>query len=238
MSENLIYAVGDIHGRLDLLEAALLQIETHLDGRRGKLIFLGDYVDRGPESCGVIELLIKAREAGAVCLKGNHEEMMLRAFRGDQDDAVHWIFHGGDATLISYGATGRADDTLRRVPQAHLTWLESLPTSAADDHRVYVHAGLMPNVPIEQQDDEALLWIKEKFLRAGKRAFKDVGHIVHGHTPYWASKPNAEEPELLAHRTNLDTGAFLTGVLSVGVFDAALPGGPIKVLRITKPAEG
>ena len=236
MTENLIYAVGDIHGRLDLLEAALMRIETDMRDRRGKVIFLGDYVDRGPESCGVIELLIKARTAGAVCLKGNHEEMMLRACRGDNDAATRWVFHGGDATLISYGASGRVDETMRRVPQAHLNWLESLPTLAADDHRVYVHAGLMPNVPINEQEDESLLWIKEKFLRASKRAFRDVDHIVHGHTPYWAAKPNADEPELLAHRTNLDTGAFLTGVLSVGVFDAGLAGGPIRVLRITKPA--
>ncbi len=236
MSDKPIYAVGDIHGRLDLLETALLEIEAHMDGRKGKVIFLGDYVDRGPESRGVIELLINARKAGAVCLKGNHEEMMLRACRGDRDAALRWIFHGGDATLLSYGASGQADDTLNLVPQSHLDWLSSLPTMAVDDHRVYVHAGLMPKVPIEKQDDESLLWIKEKFLRAGKRDFRDVDHIVHGHTPYWAAKPNADQPELLPHRTNLDTGAFLTGVLSVGVFDAERPGGPTTVLRVSKPA--
>ena len=237
MTERFVYALGDIHGRLDLLELAADRINAHLDGRLGKFVFLGDYVDRGPDSCGVIDFLISAqRKGGAVCLKGNHEDMMLNAMR-DPEAAFHWLCNGGDATLRSYGGElERWRDDLALVPQDHLDWLASLPSLVVDDHRFYVHAGLTPGVRAEDQDEEVRLWIREKFLRAKRmKEFPDGKHIVHGHTHTWEGKPEPSAPELLAHRTNLDTAAYDSGVLTIGVFHADRPGGPVEVMAVTLP---
>jgi serine/threonine protein phosphatase 1 len=226
VSGRLIYAVGDVHGRLDLLERAAEAIHEHLAGRDGKVIMLGDYVDRGPESRGVVEFLMRAQaEAGAamVCLKGNHEDIMLGAMQmADPTCDMMWMGNGGGPTLASYGGA---------VPAEHLAWMDALPVMVSDGHRLYVHAGVMPGLGADEQDEQTCMWIREKFLRA------DAGdlpmHVVHGHTPQWAGKPDPAKPELLPHRTNLDTAAFYTGVLTVGVFDPALPGGPLEVLTIS-----
>lgn len=224
---NYIFAIGDIHGRLDLLRLAAKAIDTYLSDRaaRGVAIFLGDYVDRGPDSRGVIEFLMNAqRNAPLLCLKGNHEEMMLEALTSG--DCSRWIASGGAATLSSYGGED--------IPPEHIAWLSSLPTIAELGNRIFVHAGLMPGVPLKDQKDEWRMWIRERFLLAGNE-FIDWPHIVHGHTPIYHLKPNPAEPELLPWRTNLDTGAFHTGVLTVGVFTDAKPG-PIELLRVTADA--
>ena len=219
MTAGLIYAVGDVHGRLDLLQTAWATIQEDNGGQAGRVVFLGDYVDRGPDSRGVVEFLMRAQASAEVtCLKGNHEQMMVDALRGAAPMSW-WIDNGGDATLASYG---------RAVTPEHLDWMAGLPLMDRDAHRVYVHAGLMPNVPVEEQDEEACLWIRERFLRAPGDQLP--AHVVHGHTPFWAGKPDPRQPELLEHRTNLDTGAYMTGVLTIGVFDPATPGGPIRVL--------
>src|SRR6202034_935427 len=108
--------------------------------------------------------------------------------------------------------------------------MAGLPRTTGDGHRIYVHAGLMPGTPAHRQKDETCLWIRERFLQARPGEFE--AHVVHGHTPVWEGKPDPAEPELLEHRTNIDTGAFATGVLSVAVFDADTPGGRIEVLTI------
>jgi serine/threonine protein phosphatase 1 len=225
--EGLIYAVGDIHGRLDLLLRATELIVEHAAGRSHRMLFLGDYVDRGPDSRGVVEHLMAAERAGAVCLRGNHEQMMVAACRDDGGLAVkRWLDNGGFPALRSYGAARPTE--LNRIPTAHVDWLARLPLLARDAHRIYVHAGLMPGQSLEKQREETLLWVRERFLRVGPEALP--AHVVHGHTPEWAGKPAPAEPELRPHRTNLDTGAFFTDVLAVGVFDAAVPGGPLEVL--------
>jgi serine/threonine protein phosphatase 1 len=230
--EPLTFAIGDIHGRLDLLERAFDAIDQRAEGAERRVICLGDLVDRGPDSRGVIEFLMRAK--GARCLRGNHEDLMLRALRGrDADSVSQWLQNGGAATLVSYGASGRFDQSMDLVDERHLGWIESLPLAIEDPSRIYVHAGLAPGVPLADQDEDTLLWIRERFLRAEAIAeFPDGKHIVHGHTPIWAGKPDPARPERLGHRTNLDTGAYMTGVLSVGVFDAAHPGGPIEVMQI------
>ncbi|MBW3560466.1 MAG: serine/threonine protein phosphatase [Proteobacteria bacterium] len=221
-----IYAVGDVHGRLDLLELAWDAIGADAGGEPHSVVFLGDYVDRGPDSRGVVEFVMRAQAVGAAtCLKGNHEQMMVDALRGAAP-VRWWIGNGGDATLASYGGT---------VTPEHLDWMAALPLTHRDAHRVYVHAGLMPGVALERQDEEACLWIRERFLRAGPQELP--AHVVHGHTPFWAGKPDPREPELLPHRTNLDTGAFMTGVLTVGVFDRGAAGGPVRLLRCGGPAQ-
>jgi serine/threonine protein phosphatase 1 len=226
---KLTYAVGDIHGRLDLLEKALALIARHARGRGARMVFLGDYIDRGPASRAVVERLMDLQKAGAaVCLKGNHEDLMVGALTEPSEAAyARWRACGADATLRSYGV-GEGDDPMTVVPRDHVRWLAGLPLTTADDHRIYVHAGLAPNTAFRDQSEAVCLWIREPFLRAGPKDF-DV-HVVHGHTPLWAGKPDPAEPELLAQRTNLDTGAFATGRLSIGVFDPAQSGGPIEVL--------
>ena len=221
---GLTYAIGDIHGRLDLLRAAITAIASHARGGSHQVICLGDYVDRGPDSSGVVKLLMTlAANHPWRCLLGNHEDMMVRSLRSrDEDEVDRWLGNGGDATLDSY---------LDRVPRAHLDWIAALPLSYRDAHRLYVHAGVTPDVPVELQDKRSLLWIREAFLTA--QASGLPCHVVHGHTPFWRMKPEPHVPERLAHRTNLDTGAYFTGVLSVGVFDDEVPGGPVDILPIT-----
>jgi serine/threonine protein phosphatase 1 len=221
---GLTYAIGDIHGRLDLLRAAIAQIGAHARGRAHQVICLGDYVDRGPESKGVVEtLMILTANGPWRCLLGNHEDMMTRSLRTRDDDEVdRWLNNGGDATLASYGGS---------VPQTHLAWLETLALIHHDGQRLYVHAGVAPGAPLETQDRRTLVWIREAFLTAEAGALPC--HVVHGHTPFWRMKPEPHRPERLPHRTNLDTGAYFTGVLSVGVFDDAVPGGPVEILSVT-----
>ena len=165
------------------------------------------------------------------CLKGNHEELMLQAIKDPGARRLErWLEYGGQQTLQSYGLTGD-DDLTAGVPGEHIRWMSTLPRTTGDGHRIYVHAGLMPGTPVHRQNDQTCLWIRERFLQANAKEFE--AHVVHGHTPVWEGKPDAAEPELLEHRTNLDTAAFATGILSVAVFDAAIPGGPIEVLKIT-----
>ena len=228
VGDGLVYAFGDIHGRLDLLLRALARIDAHAAGRPATLVFLGDYVDRGPDSRGVVEHLMELeRRGGVICLKGNHEDLMVRALSGGAVSLGHWLDNGGRQALHSYGAGG--PDDFRLIPEAHLDWMEHLPLMARDRHRLYVHAGLFPGRAPERQSERACLWIRERFLEAPAEALP--AHVVHGHTPEWAGKPQAAEPELLAHRTNLDTGAWHTDVLTVGVFDAGRPGGPLELLQ-------
>ena len=223
--QHLVFAIGDIHGRLDLFERALGAIAARAGEAPRTVVCLGDYVDRGPESAGVVARLIELEGPDFVCLKGNHEAMMIAAFRPGHDGEMSlWKSNGGRETLDSYG--GR-----RGVPPEHLAWMNGLALWWTDNRRYYVHAGVEPGLPMSQQDERVLLWIRDRFLLApGERC---RSHIVHGHTPRWRGKPNPAECERLAHRTNLDTGAWLTGVLSVGVFDTAQAAGPLEILSIT-----
>jgi serine/threonine protein phosphatase 1 len=237
-SSGLTYAFGDIHGRADLLLAMADRITAECADRPGRCVFLGDYVDRGPRSREVVELLIEACEHGAAtCLKGNHEDLMAQAWRQRSGWALDcWMGNGGEATLRSYGWDGRTlGEGLDLVPQAHIDWMDGLPTLARDEKRIYVHAGLMPGLDYEGQDPETCMWIRDRFLRAG--ASDLPGHVVHGHTPYHDLKPNPANPELLEHRTNLDTGAFRSGVLTVGVFSQSMSR-PVRLLQAVEAANG
>jgi serine/threonine protein phosphatase 1 len=233
----LTYAIGDIHGRLDLLRSAVDAIADHVDRAPFRVVLLGDYVDRGPDSRGVIDFLMQLqREWPVVCLKGNHEELMLQAVTQPGGGRLgRWLEYGGDSTLKSYGVAPDGD-LEAGIPKEHLRWMSGLPRTTGDRHRIYVHAGLMPGTPAHRQKDQTCLWIRERFLQA--RAGEFEAHVVHGHTPVWEGKPDASEPELLGHRTNLDTGAFATGVLSVAIFDSETPGGPVELLKIRGRALG
>ncbi|AKR54672.1 serine/threonine protein phosphatase [Youhaiella tibetensis] len=215
------FVVADLHGRLDVLEAALARIEER-SPEGGKVVFTGDYIDRGPQSREVIERLRAGPKPGWrwVILKGNHEDMMVRSRlrpAGDRSvrDDERWLANGGTETLDSYNGD---------IPHSHLTWARDLPSIHRDKHRIYVHAGVDPQVPLSGHDDSILLWLR---YPAGKDVQYPGGlHTVHGHTP------NPEGPELYKGRTNLDTLAVRTGRLVVGVFDDDRPGGPVDLLEV------
>ena len=207
MSVSLTYAIGDIHGCHDLLTALLDGVRGHAAGRPYRLVFLGDYIDRGRDSAAVIATVrdLQAQSPETVtCLMGNHEMMLLAAAR-DRSLTGWWLGNGGGATLASFGAT-----SLDHLPSDVLQWLEALPTHHEDARRIYVHAGLNPDRSRHAQTDHDRLWIREPFLTADH----DFGkHVVHGHTPV-----RAAVPEVRAHRTNLDTGAVFGGALTAGAF--------------------
>jgi serine/threonine protein phosphatase 1 len=173
-----------------------------------KFVFLGDYVDRGPDSRSVVDFLIRlqlARPSAVICLMGNHEDMMLKAC-GDLKSYEHWRRNGGRPTLESYHVQKLSD-----LPPQHLQWLQSLPKFHDDGKRFFVHAGVNPTRSLDDQDDDDLLWIREAFLSSDK----SYGRlIVHGHTPTKAWKPEQHE-----NRINLDTGAVYGRALSAAVFD-------------------
>jgi serine/threonine protein phosphatase 1 len=218
-----IYAIGDIHGRADLLERMLVRVDKDIKehpDRRCITVFLGDYVDRGPDSRRVIDLLIawqKAREA--VCLMGNHEEIMLRFFANPELWDT-WAPIGGMQTVMSYGlrpalrvsppqAIELADRFAERIPDSHVDFLGSLPYTFESGDVLFVHAGLKPGRAIPDQRTEDLLWIREEFL-SFKGSFGKL--VVHGHTP-------VDKPDVLPNRINIDTGAYATGRLSCLVMD-------------------
>lgn len=228
---NFTLAIGDIHGRFDLLVKALEWIDAFEPAAKRHVIFLGDYVDRGPRSRQVIDRLMKLPNAKYTKLLGNHEEMFQLSYYDRKSSETKWWITklGGHETLESYDAMGANKPFWEIIPRAHIDWIAARPRLVSDGHRFYCHAGFRPGYRAEEQRDEDLIWIRGDFLTAaGAHMFPDGKHIVHGHTPRGA-------PELLPWRTNLDTGAYKSGVLSIGVFDADAPGGPLFVHPIIGP---
>lgn len=218
-----LYVIGDIHGRLDLLDQIISLIHRDFDQFGGSCLIatLGDYIDRGPNSRGVIERLMSNPFPGHyVALKGNHE-LILEMFLADPAIGSEWKDLGGLETLHSFGVPvaelmmgrkyERAAEQLRAalLPE-HLEFLRSLKLSLTVGEFFLCHAGIRPGIPLQKQSEQDLLWIRDEFLTSQTNFGKMV---VHGHTP-------VEKPELLANRINIDTGAFATGRLSCLVADA------------------
>lgn len=196
-----LFAVGDIHGCYPLLLKALAAIEERSHSPN-TVVFLGDYIDRGPQSREVVETLMRGptRDGDTwICLRGNHEQMMVDTYRKPLDPSW-WLDNGGETTEKSFGG---------RPPEAVIDWCAALPTSYETPTHFFVHAGIRPGLSLHLQDDEAMLWIRDKFLHDESDHGK---HIVHGHTPNRVA-------ELLPNRTNLDSGAVYYGTLSVGRLD-------------------
>jgi serine/threonine protein phosphatase 1 len=218
---SLTYVIPDIHGRDDLLGEALAAISARtLDG--GLIVMTGDYVGKGPDSKQVIERLLPGVEGCMlVALKGNHDAMMAEALRNPTKMAA-WLEKGGDAALASYGGGAAA------VPQAHIEWLDQLRLMHIDMHRLYVHAGVDPLVPLERQDEVTLLW--KRYPKGYPDGYGQL-HVVHGHDNF------PEGPLLYDGRTNLDTLAWRTGRLVIGIFDDDRPGGPVDFIEIKGATE-
>ena len=220
-----LYAIGDIHGRADLLRRLLAAIAEDAAGRPPavqRLIYLGDYVDRGPQSQDVINIVLDEAPAGfeVVALRGNHEEMMAR-FLDDTTVARTWMMNGGDATLGSYGVEApsifagtpihrHAQAQFRtQLPLRHKEFLAGLADSHVEGDYLFVHAGLRPGVPLAQQRPEDLRWIRDEFLNS-KADFGKV--VVHGHSI-------EREPVVRANRIGIDTGAYATDRLTCLVLE-------------------
>jgi len=197
------YAVGDIHGYLDKLKSLIDMLPLTADD---KLIFLGDYIDRGPDSKGVISFLLEIREQyDCVFLIGNHEHMMLDYMQGCLVyDPKIWMWNGGDRSLQSYGIEHAAPGELD-IPGDHLGFLKSLAYYHQEPGFVFVHAGLQPNLPLEQNRWTELLWIRSAFYQSGWNWPEGV--VVFGHTPF-------TEPLVETNKIGIDTGCGWRGSLT------------------------
>lgn len=191
---NKIYAVGDIHGCYDKLIALMDKID--IDFESDILVFLGDYIDRGPQSYEVVEYLanLKSIHSNTVFLKGNHEEMLEKYLNGK--DRVSYLVNGGQQTLESYMNRPRAEDE-PPIPRKHLDFYNHLKIFYETESYIFVHAGLKNKVPVEKQKTEDLLWIRKRFIES-KYDFGKM--VVFGHTPL-------HEPLMLPNKIGIDTGA-------------------------------
>jgi len=213
-----IYAIGDIHGRFDLLFQLMRAIVSDVNMReraQKRIVILGDFIDRGPDSAKIVEALTTLRtDERVIVLKGNHEAALVDGIRGDRSALEAWIDFGGDATLRSYGAkddeiwpadTRKLVDNVRRIiPAPVVDWLEDLPVTYSAGSYLFVHAGIKPGVALTKQRDDDLLWVRDEFTSSTA----DHGAIVvHGHT---ISERVCVEP----NRIGVDTGAYRTGRLS------------------------
>ncbi len=211
-----VYAIGDIHGRDDLLEGIVAEIDEDCLERgiaSPLLVFLGDYIDRGPHARQVLDRLIRLEsERDCRILKGNHEEVVLQILDGLDVALQPWLTRaGGIETVRSYGWESGPVLLGKLIPQSHVQFLRRLLPIWETEACVFVHAGLRPERTIEQQSQRDLLWIREGFLDSDF----DFGKlIVHGHTP-----TDDALPEIRTNRLNLDTDAHASGVLTCAAFE-------------------
>ena len=220
-----VYAVGDIHGRDDILAELFTLIDQDLEASpsaRSIEVFLGDYIDRGPHSRQVLDLLIaRRRQHLAVFLKGNHEAYAYQVL-SDPSMLSDWVHIGGLNTLLSYGVEPSGCDRDRQVQQAiatafrqalpdsHYHFLQDLALSFSCGDYFFVHAGVRPGIPLIRQSEQDLLWIRDEFLLHEE----DFGKVVvHGHSP-------TNLPDIRPNRINIDTGAYATGRLTCLVLES------------------
>ena len=218
--DTAVYAVGDIHGQLDLLHRLEVEIQADVAkraARRRVIVYLGDYIDRGPASKGVVEYLLTRPLEGfePVHLIGNHDRWLLD-FLENPAGGHGWLTNGGRATLASYGVnnvtSGSQSEQMQTLasaladalPRRHLEFFQSLKYSHTEGDYFFAHAGVRPGIPLDDQAPDDLIWIREEFLFSEE----DFGKVVvHGHTP-------GHTPEEHKNRIAIDTGAFLTGRLT------------------------
>lgn len=218
-----VYAIGDVHGRLDCLDDLLGQIDADpaRGGRRAVLVFLGDLIDRGPESRGVVERVMAmcAASEDVHCLCGNHEELLLTAAEGARQALGVFARAGGRETLLSYGVSEEIYERedlkgvqrliADHVPAAHLDFLRRLPDQLVVGDYVFVHAGIRPGIPLDAQKSSDMRWIRSPFLEHSGRYDR---FVVHGHTVTGG-------PDVRSNRIGIDTGAYRSGRLTALVLD-------------------
>lgn len=223
-----VYAIGDIHGRADLLRELHAKIRDELadapNGLSSTVVYLGDYIDRGMESREVIDLLLDDPLSGvtSIHLKGNHEDAMLR-FLEHPEIGPQWFGFGGESTVMSYGVrlsqqSGNfgyyeeiSRDLASLVPERHKAFLSGLALQFELGGYLFVHAGIRPGCPLDEQDPDDLLWIRSEFLNSRE----DHGiMVVHGHTP-------TARPDVRRNRIGIDTGAFASGTLTCLVLEGS-----------------
>jgi serine/threonine protein phosphatase 1 len=214
-----VYAIGDIHGRRDLLEQLLFRIEADeraRGGARTQIIFLGDLIDRGPDSAGVVQRALDLKQSGQPVrfLMGNHEEVFLKALEGSLEALRFFVKIGGRTTILSYGFSEAEygnleydmllEQLIARVPAAHVAFLKGFEDRIAIGGYLFVHAGIRPRVPVEEQSGGDLRWIRSEFLdyRGSHGSI-----VVHGHTI-------CDQVEERSNRIGIDTGAFASGKLT------------------------
>jgi serine/threonine protein phosphatase 1 len=221
---TIIYAIGDIHGRDTLLERMHARIvhDPHRERAVPKptVVHLGDYIDGGPESHKVLDRVRRGSDAfNSVALLGNHEALMLDCLETDERDVWwNWLSNGGDTTLealgIPFKTTGFSSQALTEaLGEQRLRWLRSLPIYHVAESYLFVHAGIVPEVPLDQQQTRDMLWIRRRFLDS------EVDHgymVVHGHTP-------TEDPEVKKNRIGIDTGAARPKTLTAVALSGAKP---------------
>jgi serine/threonine protein phosphatase 1 len=220
------YAIGDLHGRIDVLEAGLARIEEHgrkagdETGANATIVFLGDYIDRGKNSKKVIERLMAgpSNDARWVTLMGNHEEMALMAHAVPASYWTWWTENGGLATSMNYPN--------RKMSEEHLRWMQRLPDRYQDRHRLFVHAGVKKDVPVNLQTTEMLIWVRHPRNEEIPVMGQPDLYVVHGHTPW------TDGPVVLETRCNLDVRAYATGMAPIAVFDDDTPGKPVEMLHV------
>ena len=214
--ETRIYAIGDIHGRADLLQEGITRIDEDLQRRpitfAGE-VYVGDYIDRGADSKGVIDLLaVRLVQNHAICLRGNHEALMEEFLFDNPASLDGWLQLGGLATLASYGIKPNRNQTAEDVqdalraalPTTHQLFLRCLRNNIRCGDFLFVHAGIRPGVPLDAQDPSDLMWIRDEILNSTK----DHGlYVVHGHTP-------VPHVDIRDNRVNIDTGAWRSGTLT------------------------
>ncbi len=220
------YAIGDIHGCRLELERLLGAIDAHAAGRSRALVFLGDYIDKGPDSAGVLRTLMDMQHrepAAVVCIKGNHDDLMVRAALGDVDAHDKWLTMDGGSVLAQYGVSKAT-----ALPRYIIDWVAALPTLWTDGLRYFVHAGLDPSRTLEDQPDGVRMTMRGDFL---SRDIDFGRHVAHGHTPQFSGAP-----DLRPYRTNLDTGVVQTGALTAVMFPPVV--GPPSAIIATRRSGG
>ena len=206
------FAIGDVHGCRAKLERLMEHCATYAEKRPFRFVLLGDYIDRGPDSAGVMRLvkgLSSKRPDAVLCLKGNHEDMLLGVI-DSPGDLMWWINNGGETTLTSYGAK-----RIPEIPPEHIAWMKTLPLYHDDGLRFFVHAGIDPTIKLSEQSEHTMLWTRERY----PETMNPGRFIVHGHTPL-----RSRVPELHPHRLNLDTGAVFGGPLTAAAFNTEQAG--------------